>query len=273
MTMPATTVNDDSLKNSLVISAVVHLVLLLAVIIGLPHLMPPLPEHHAPVPFEIVQMADITNTRVKEEPQPETKPPQPPPPPPQTHPEQVAPPPPQPVKPPEPQAEALKAAPVPKPKPQPPETKPQNDEFSKLLKNLENTKKTEAPKVTESKPDSKAPAQPVAQQTSSLSERLTISEEDALRRQIEGCWNPDPGARDAQNMIVDVVIDMNPDRTVLNAEVVDKSRYASDGFFRAAADRAIRAVRNPRCSPLEVPADKYGQWKRITFTFDPRDLL
>ena len=81
------------------------------------------------------------------------------------------------------------------------------------------------------------------------------------------------GARDAKNLIVELTLDVNPDRTVANAEIVDKSRYASDSFFRAAADSAMRAVRNPRCSPLELPADKYDQWKHIDFTFDPRDML
>jgi hypothetical protein len=107
----------------------------------------------------------------------------------------------------------------------------------------------------------------------SLSDRLTITEEDALRRQIEQCWSPPVGARDAQNLVVEVVIDVNSDRTVANADVVDKGRYASDPFFRAAADAAVRALRNPRCSPLELAPDKYEQWKRIDFTFDPRDML
>jgi hypothetical protein len=74
-------------------------------------------------------------------------------------------------------------------------------------------------------------------------------------------------------LIVEVLIDVNQDRTVANADIVDKARYASDSFFRAAADAAVRAVRNPRCSPLILPADKYDQWKRIDFTFDPRDML
>jgi outer membrane biosynthesis protein TonB len=105
------------------------------------------------------------------------------------------------------------------------------------------------------------------------SSRLTITEEDALRRQIEQCWNPPVGARDAQSLVVEVVIDVNADRTVSNAEVVDKFKYATDPFFRAAADAAIRAVRNPKCNPLELAPDKYEQWKRINFTFDPRDML
>jgi outer membrane biosynthesis protein TonB len=271
MAMPTTTVNNEGLKNSIYASAFLHVFGLLLLYFGLPHLLPPLPEHHDPVPFQIVEISDITNTRVKEE-EPEPKPPAPEPPKQEVKPQPTPPPPPPapPVeKPPEPQAEALK--PAPKPLPKPPVPKPVNDDFNKLLKNLE-AKKPETPK-TESKAETKTPSQPAAAQASSLSTRLTISEEDALRRQIEGCWNPDPGARDAQNMIVEVTIDVNPDRTVANAEIVDKSRYASDGFFRAAADRAMRAVRNPNCSPLILPDGKYDQWKRINFTFDPRDLL
>lgn len=271
MSMPTPTMNDDGLKNSLIASAVAHLVALLFLYFGLPHLMPPLPEHHAPVPFQIVEIADLTNTRIKDEP-PQPKPPEPEPPKPEVKPQQtMAPPPPQPeVEKPQPQVEALKAAPVPKPKP--PEPKNTADDFNKLLKNLE-TKKTEKPKPTETKPDSKAQTQPQTSQATSLSARLTISEEDALRRQISSCWYAPVGARDAHNLVVEVVIDVNPDRTVLNADIVDKGRYNSDSFFRAAADSAIRAVRNPKCSPLELPADKYDQWKRIDFTFDPRDML
>jgi hypothetical protein len=74
-------------------------------------------------------------------------------------------------------------------------------------------------------------------------------------------------------LIVELIIDVNPDKTVANTDIVDKSRYASDSFFRAAADSAVRAVRNPQCSPLELPEGKYDQWKRIDFTFDPRDML
>ncbi len=272
MSMPAPTMNDDGLKKSLTVSAVAHVVALLFLYFGLPHLMPPLPVPHTPVSFQIVEISDLTNTRVKDE-EPVEKKAEPEPPKPQPKPEQMTPPPtPQTeaVKPPEPKAEALKAAPVPKPKP--PEPKAVAQDFSKLLKNLE-TKKPEVQKPAETKTDSKAPSQPATSQASSLSSRLTISEEDALRRQISNCWNAPVGARDAQNLIVEIVIDVNTDRTVMNAEIVDKGRYASDSFFRAAADSAIRAVRNPKCSPLELPADKYDQWKRINFTFDPRDML
>ena len=94
-----------------------------------------------------------------------------------------------------------------------------------------------------------------------------------MRRQIQQCWNMPVGARDAQNLVVEVIINVNPDRTLQGADIVDKSRMATDSFYRAAAEAALRALYNPKCSPLELPADKYEQWKTIDFTFDPRDML
>ncbi len=266
--MIATTVNDDGLKGGLAASAVFHVSLLLFLYFGLPKLFTPLPEHHDPVSFEIVEIADLTNTRIKDEPTPAVQPTPPPPKPePKPQPQQTQAPP----EPPKPQElEALKPA----VKPKPPEVKkPTQEDFSKLLKNLESNKKPDVPK-TDSKADTKNPAVPQANSAApSLSNRLTISEEDLLRRQISQCWNMPVGARDAQSLLVEVEITVNPDRTVLTAEVVDKSRMATDSFYRSAAEAALRALHNPKCSPLELPADKYDQWKKIDFTFDPRDML
>ncbi len=110
-------------------------------------------------------------------------------------------------------------------------------------------------------------------QVASLADRMTITEMDALRRQLEGCWNVPIGARDADNLIVDVRLVMNEDKTVRLAEVVDKSRYNSDPFFRAAADSALRAVKSDDCNPLILPDDKYSQWQVILFRFNPQDMF
>jgi len=262
-----TTVNDDSLKNSLGVSAGLHLALLLVLYIGLPHFLTPLPSHHDPVPFEIVELADLTNTRL-EKPEEQQKPPAPPPAPapktqsqPQAQPKMI---------------EKVEAIALPKPaeKPKPPqEVKPKDDNFNKLLKDVVKLKPQEQAKPTEAKTDAKTPPQEQKSMAPTLSTRLTITEEDALRRQISQCWNVPIGAKDAQNLIVEVVIDVNPDRTVQHAEIVDQSRMATDGFFRAAAESALRALKSPKCTPLELPADKYEQWKHIDFTFDPRDTL
>ncbi len=276
------TVTDDSIKNRLAVSAGLHIALLLFLYFGLPILVKPLPMHHDPVPIEIVTIADMTNTRLKPEPeQPKQPAPLPPPAPPKPAPTQQ-PTPPQPMvkpappappqKPLEQNAEALKPKVIEKPKPVE-KPQPQPDMLASVLKNVEKMKPTPQVKATETKPDTKATTQPAPSAAPALSTRLTISEEDLLRRQIEQCWSPPVGARNAETLVVEVVIDVNADRTVANAEIVDKSRYGSDAFFRAAADAAVRAVRNPRCSPLQLPADKYDQWKRIDFTFDPRDML
>ncbi len=277
-----TTTDDDGLKNSLIVSTGLHGVMILFMIFGLPRLMPPLPVHHDPVPFEIVELADVTNTRVKEPeeqpqpPQPQAKPtpPAPAPQPPTPQPPTPAPQPPKPVEPTPQDAEALKPKPVEKPKPKEEVAKPQQDMLASVLKNVAKLKPAEQVKTPpDVKADAKQPTQPAKNIAPSISDRLTITEEDLLRRQIQQCWNMPIGARDAQNLIVEVIIDVNPDRTVQHAAIVDQARMGSDSFFRAAAESALRALRNPRCNPLALPPDKYDQWKRIDFTFDPRDML
>jgi outer membrane biosynthesis protein TonB len=246
---------------------------------GLPTLFKPLPEHHEPVPFEIVTIADITNTRIKDE----QEPPKPPAPPPEPTKTQAAPTPPPtpavekqplapaPPPPPEPKAEALKPKETEKPKPVE-KPAPQPDLLASVLKNVAKLKPAAPVKQPDTKADVKTPAQ-VATPAPSLSDKLKMSENDALRRQIEQCWQPPIGAPHPENLIVEVILDVNQDRSVANADIVDKGRYASDSFFRAAADAAVRALRNPKCTPLDLPDGKYDQWKRIDFTFDPRDML
>lgn len=262
-----TTVNDDSLKNSLGVSAGLHLFLMLFLYFGLPHIFTPLPSHHDPVPFEIVEIADLTNTRL-EKPEEQKEPPAPPPAPaPKTQSQPSA----------QPKVvEKVEAVALPKPaeKPKPPQdVKPKEDMFNKMLKDVAKLKPQEQAKPTEAKPDAKQPAQEQKSLAPTLSTRLTITEEDALRRQIGQCWNMPIGAKDAQNLVVEIMIDVNPDRTVQHAEIVDQTRLATDGYFRAAAEAALRALKSPKCTPLELPADKYEEWKRIDFTFDPRDML
>ncbi len=102
---------------------------------------------------------------------------------------------------------------------------------------------------------------------------ISISEKDAIRQQIRRCWNLPAGAKDAQDLVIEVSVIMNPDGTVRQATVVDEGRMRSDPFFRAAAESARRAVLNPKCSPLKLPPEKYSQWQRMTLTFNPKDMF
>ncbi|MBI3113435.1 MAG: cell envelope integrity protein TolA, partial [Rhodospirillales bacterium] len=81
------------------------------------------------------------------------------------------------------------------------------------------------------------------------------------------------GAKDAQDLNIEIRVVMNPDATVREARIQDQRRLQGDPFFRAAAESALRAVLNPRCNPLKLPPDKYQQWQTMTLNFDPRDMF
>ena len=106
-----------------------------------------------------------------------------------------------------------------------------------------------------------------------FAKELTISEFDALRQQLARCWNIPAGARDADNLVIEVKVEVNNQRIATSAEVVDRLRYSTDTFFRAAADSAVRAVRAPECTPLELPPEKYDSWKSMIVVFDPREMF
>ncbi len=105
--------------------------------------------------------------------------------------------------------------------------------------------------------------------SSGNSPRLTQSEIDALRAQIQACWNPPLGAENAQDLIVKVRIQFRTDGT-LSAEPQLMNR-GSGAYFQVAAESAMRAVR--RCAPYTLPAAKYEVWKDVEVTFDPRDMF
>ena len=102
---------------------------------------------------------------------------------------------------------------------------------------------------------------------------LAISEIDLLRQQIRECWSLPAGAKDAENLSIEIRMAMNPDATVREARILDQGRLQRDPFYRAAAESALRAVLNPRCNPLKLPLEKYNQWRNMILIFDPRDMF
>ena len=104
-------------------------------------------------------------------------------------------------------------------------------------------------------------------------QKLTQSEMDALRGQVERCWNVPAGAVDAENLKVTIVANLNPAGEVEgNPEIVGGGGAA--GIERAAAELARRAIL--QCGPYTLPADKYdgdGGWNQIRVTFDPKEMF
>ena len=116
-----------------------------------------------------------------------------------------------------------------------------------------------------------------APQQTQIAERATIAELDLLRQmirqQIGQCWNPPVGARDAEDLIVTVLIRVDQQGVVREATVVDAPLMGLDRYFQAAAEAARRAVLNVNCQPLQLPPEKYEIWKEIRFNFDPSKML
>lgn len=111
---------------------------------------------------------------------------------------------------------------------------------------------------------------------------LTISQEDALKADIQRCWIVPAGARDAENLQIELRVHFNPDGTVRQVEILDSIRYNTDGFYRAAADSARRAVIQCQNGTrfdgsyrqgYDMPRDQYDTWRTVRLTFDPREML
>lgn len=274
---------DPSLRGPFFASGLFHLTVLLLATFGLPFIMHDKPLISAPISVEIVPVDEITQTNKiaapvkeekKEEPKEPPKPEKPSPPKMEAAPEpaplQPVPAPPEKIKPPE--DKALKPAPKKPPVKMPDEKKAKpKDDFDTLLKNLtpDADKKIEPQKdINDILASVSEDAQPLP-----LGERMTMSETDALVNGLRPCWNILSGAKFAENIVVEVRVTVNPDRTVQQATIINQGLYNTDSHIRAAGDAALRALRNPRCSPLQLPPGKYNQWKSIVINFDPREML
>ncbi|SCA56801.1 conserved hypothetical protein [Candidatus Terasakiella magnetica] len=287
------------MRSSLFISFLFHVFVILVAYFGIPLL----PDNELivepPIVVEVVNIDDISNVPAPtpKAKKPDVKKPEP-------KKAKPKPPPPAPAKPePEPEAEAeiipdKKSKPKPKkkepkkevskPKPRVKTVKlarkpkpPKKNDFDSLMKNLAPTLK-ETPKVVEKKEQEQFKLDDLAKEIqeaikkpskfSDPNKKVSMSEIDALRQHIAQCWNPPIGAREAENLKIEIEVTMNPDATPRAASIGSRSNL-SDPFYRAAAESALRAVNNRRCWPYPLSPETYGQWRDLTLVFDPRELL
>ena len=102
---------------------------------------------------------------------------------------------------------------------------------------------------------------------------LTLSEEDALKAQIFGCWSLPLGLPYQENLLVRIKLKLKPDGTVLRSEILDHARMnkPGQGFYKVLAESALRAVRI--CQPLRVPPTGYDRWKDLQLNFNANEML
>ncbi|WP_159586168.1 cell envelope integrity protein TolA [Chelativorans xinjiangense] len=100
-------------------------------------------------------------------------------------------------------------------------------------------------------------------------ETLTQSEEDAIRRKMEQCWQVPAGAMGLEGVRISIQFRLDPSGAVEgNPEIVSS---VSSSVERAVADSARRAIL--RCQPYNLPAEKYNAWAEMKMNFDPTDMF
>ena len=112
-----------------------------------------------------------------------------------------------------------------------------------------------------------------SQDSSMDNSKLTLSEEDALKAQIFGCWSIPLGLPYNENLLVRIKLKLKPDGTLIKTEILDHARMnmPGQGFFKVLAESALRAVQ--LCQPLKVPTSGYERWKDLQLNFDAREML
>ena len=181
-----------------------------------------------------------------------------------------------------PQAPKRFATAKPKRKPKPP------DEFASVLKNLAKEFKKPPPMKKSEKNKEAEPARDNFEQqiakvltrrrvSDAASNRVTMTERHAMinsiRTAIQPCWNIQPGAKGAQDIVVVVRATMSPNGRVRRAWVTNRSAFQNDPFKLAAAETAQRAVLNQACQPFELDPKKYDVWKDVTLSFNPSEMF
>lgn len=291
----------------LVFSFGFHLAVFVFALYGLPSTSQSVVMEHRVIDVEIVSATETSEpTPVpKLEPPPKKKVKAPPPPKPPTPSKQVAalPPAPEPVAAPpselEQQPKPAEVIPVPtspklkvKPKPKPPKvaprpkSRPRQGFASMMLKTVQKLKDAPPPEKSKKKEKTfdekmaalmnrKSVSMPEREQQAPLGENLTISESDAIKRQIERCWLVPAaiGAKDIEEMMVQVRLKLNPDGTLRESRIVDRFRMETNATYKAVAESALRAIRNPRCSRFNLPLQKFDVWKDMVLRFNPSEMV
>ena len=294
------------MRSSILMSLALHMAVILVSVFGLPHIQRSPAMEEVPMVVELVSIASETNLPTKPEtkiepqnyeakpqqtatpePTPKTAAPQP-------RPEQNQKPELKPrleLKPKPKPLTKRKAKPVvpkrlakvtPRRKPNPP------DPFELVLKTLaQEIKTTKLAKKTEKKDKKQVKKSDFELKISraltreyiseSTSNNITMTERHAMintiRTAIMPCWNIQPGAKGAQNIVVVVRASLSPEGRVNRAWVTNKGSFLKDSFKLAAAETAQRAVLNQACQPFKLDPKKYGIWRDVTLRFNPSAMF
>lgn len=100
---------------------------------------------------------------------------------------------------------------------------------------------------------------------------LSSAERGQIGDHVRACWTTDPGMLDLDKMQVLLTVTTDGTGMVRQAVVAaeDQGRVAGDMRLRVFAERAVRAVLDPHCANLPLPAAMLGKTNVLTFRFRP----
>jgi len=149
------------------------------------------------------------------------------------------------------------AVPLARPRPAKPERKP-----------LLDTAAVQA--LLDKTPDLPEPTPPKPLANLPPGERMSLSEIDAFRSQIRACWSVPAGAKNAENLLVRVRVQLDPTGRPIAKKIINRAQL-TDSFFLSAAESVLRAIE--RCQPYKMPPEKYESWREMELNFDPSKML
>ena len=100
---------------------------------------------------------------------------------------------------------------------------------------------------------------------------LTVVQRTAIGAYVRRCWPSAAGAlRDnGMQVVLIVTTDVRGVARIIHFSPADRARMVADPVFRRFAERARRAVFDPRCVKLPLPSDMLGKINVLDFRFSP----
>ena len=183
--------------------------------------------------------------------------------------QQETPPPPPETAPAEQAVQAPPPPPMPKLKPQPTEAPPKKEKFD--INNISALLDKRTPAAS-SAPNARVGDRNI--KGIGAQNAATMDLQDAMLSQIKTCWSPPVGGPHPEDLVVEFELFLNVDGSVAQPPQLSadsQSAVSRNSYTRAAAEAARRAIYT--CAPYKLPADRYKDWRDITLTFDPRQMM
>ena len=105
-----------------------------------------------------------------------------------------------------------------------------------------------------------------------IGQPLTVGERENLRGAIAQYWNTSvlDGLPNSDNLVVTVGVTLNEDGSIVDNEVRPIEPANPQGAYLRAFQAAQRAVLQAGFrGAIDMPADKYAQWRELEITFNP----